>query len=183
MDKELINYSQCWEDPQILVEALSIHKDDCVLSVTSGGDNTLALLLAGAKKVVSVDLNAGQNHLLELKMAAAKSFSYEEYLEFLGVRKSERRATLFEKISEGLFPTAKLWWLRHPALINRGVIHCGRFERFTRWFARYLLPLIHSKKMISKLLSCRNVDEQKLFYKDHWDSSDGDSFLVWLQTD
>ncbi|KKQ58126.1 MAG: S-adenosylmethionine:diacylglycerol 3-amino-3-carboxypropyl transferase-like protein [Microgenomates group bacterium GW2011_GWC1_38_14] len=170
MNKESINYSQCWEDPRILLEALVIGKEDCVLSVTSGGDNTLALLLAGPKKIFSVDLNAAQNHLLELKRAAAKNLNYEEYLEFLGVQESARRMKLFRNIHTDMPSVSQVWWLSHTSLIKQGLVNCGRFERFTSWFARYLLPLIHSKKIISKLLSCRNIDEQKVFYRDWWDT-------------
>lgn len=170
MNEESINYSQCWEDPQILLEALSIDKEDHVLSVTSGGDNTLALLLAGPKKVFSVDLNAAQNHLLELKRVAAKNLNYEEYLELLGVRESARRMKLFRNIYANMPPVSQVWWLSHTSLIKQGPVNCGRFERFTSWFARHLLPLIHSKKITSKLLSCRNIDEQKVFYRDQWDT-------------
>ncbi|MDP3697021.1 MAG: BtaA family protein [Candidatus Taylorbacteria bacterium] len=170
MDKELINYSQCWEDPQILLGALSINKDDHVLSITSGGDNTLTLLLAGPEKVFSVDLNAAQNHLLEFKRIAAGKLNYKEYLELLGVRKSERREVLFKKIAANMSSDSQAWWADHTASIKQGAINCGRFERFTRWFARYLLPFIHSQKTISKLLSCHNIDEQKIFYRDHWNT-------------
>lgn len=170
MDKERINYSQCWEDPQVLAEALSISPDDHVLSITSGGDNTLALILEGPQEVVSIDLNPAQNHLLELKMGAAKSLDYQEYLEFLGIKESTRRTALFEKVSRNMPATTKAWWLRHLDLVRRGAVHCGRFERFTAWFARSLLPLVHSTKTISRLLSCRTVDEQKILYRGEWDS-------------
>lgn len=170
MEKIHINYSQCWEDPLVLAEALSIRPDDCVLSITSGGDNTLALLLSGPQKILSIDLNHVQNYLIELKIAAAKGLNYEEYLTFLGVMESRDRVMLFEKICHNLSPAAKAWWSDHSHLIQRGVVHCGRFERFTAWFAQYLLPLIHSKKTISRLLSCHTVDEQKILYRDVWDS-------------
>lgn len=179
MNKESINYSQCWEDPQILLEALLIDKEDCVLSVTSGGDNTLALLLAGPKKIFSVDLNAAQNHLLELKRVAAKNLNYEEYLELLGVRESARRMKLFRNIYADMPQSSQVWWLNHTSLIKQGPVNCGRFERFTLWFARYLLPLIHSKKITSRLLSCRNIDEQRIFYRDQWDTKRW-RFFFWL---
>ena len=34
MSTERINYSQCWEDPRILIEALGINSEDSVLSLT-----------------------------------------------------------------------------------------------------------------------------------------------------
>lgn len=169
MNKETINYSQCWEDPRVLAGALAINSGDSVLSITSGGDNTLALLLSGPQKIVSVDLNPAQNYLLELKLAAAKSLNYQEYLEFLGVVESKRRIILFERVRSYVSSSANVWWSKHLPLIEQGVINSGRFERFTAWFARYVLPLIHSRETIRKLLSSRNIKEQGTFYRDTWD--------------
>ncbi len=154
----------------VLSEALAVTARDRVLSITSGGDNTLSLLLEGPQGVVSIDRNAAQNHLLALKVAAARYLNYEEYLEFLGVRESRRRMALFEKLYDGLPPEAQAWWRRHPGYLQRGAIHSGRFERFTAWCARYLVPLIHSKKMVARLLSCQTIDEQRQLYRRAWDS-------------
>jgi S-adenosylmethionine-diacylglycerol 3-amino-3-carboxypropyl transferase len=170
MDREIINYSQCWEDPHVLTEALSIHPTDHVLSITSGGDNTLHLLLAGAKNVDAVDFNPVQNHLLELKKVAPKCLTYEEYLELMGVRNSKRRYALFEKVRTALSPAADTWFFTHRHLIEKGVIHCGRFERFTVSFAHYILPLIHSKQTILEFLTCNNIQEQGNFYHRRWNS-------------
>lgn len=170
MNKERINYSQCWEDPQILIEALSIRPDDTVLSITSGGDNTAALLLASSQKVVSIDLNPTQNYLLELKIAAAKNLNYDEYLEFLGVTKSKDRTQFFEKVRPFLSHGTNAWWSEHKDLLDIGVANCGRFERFTAWFARYILPFVHSKRTITKFLSVESLEEQRNFYRNRWDS-------------
>lgn len=50
----------------------------------SAGDNTLNLLLAGPKKIVAVDLSPAQNAVLELKIAAIKNLTYDDYLLILG---------------------------------------------------------------------------------------------------
>lgn len=46
---------------------LKINNDDTVLTLTSGGCNSLNLLLHGAGHLVSVDCNPAQSALLELK--------------------------------------------------------------------------------------------------------------------
>jgi S-adenosylmethionine-diacylglycerol 3-amino-3-carboxypropyl transferase len=170
MDKQQINYSQCWEDPQVLVEALSIHPADRILSVTSGGDNTLALLLAGAGNVISVDLNPIQNYALEVKKTAPKYLTYKEYLELMGVTKSKSRQKLFENMRAGLSAAADAWLSTHRHVIDQGLIHAGRFERFTLFFAHKVLPFIHSKQTIANFLACHTPEEQQAFYKNHWDS-------------
>ena len=49
------------------LQVLKINNDDTVLTLTSGGCNSLNLLLHGAGHVVSVDCNPAQSALLELK--------------------------------------------------------------------------------------------------------------------
>ena len=44
VDFSAIRYAQCWEDADILLEALDIQEGDTCLSIASGGDNTLAML-------------------------------------------------------------------------------------------------------------------------------------------
>ena len=50
-----IRYAQCWEDADILLEALDIEPGHTCLSIASAGDNTLALAGAGAGRVIAVD--------------------------------------------------------------------------------------------------------------------------------
>lgn len=170
MDKELINYSQCWEDAQVLLEALGATKKGSVLSITSGGDNTFALLLGGADSVVSIDVNAAQNHLLELKRTAASTLKYPEYLEFLGVTTSEQRLALYDVVRPLLPETSAEYWSRQLEFIEDGVIHCGRFERFNKRFRNHVLPLIHSQYTIKEFLTQSSLQAQRLFYRTRWDS-------------
>jgi S-adenosylmethionine-diacylglycerol 3-amino-3-carboxypropyl transferase len=177
MNTETINYSQCWEDPKILLEALDINPNDEVLSVTSGGDNILALLIALPQHIVSVDMNTAQSYLLELKMAAAQSLSYNEYLEFLGVNESNARLDLYKKVSLRLSNSAREWWAVHESYIKAGPINCGRFEKFTALFAKRILPMIHNHKTIKQLLSFDNIEEQRVFFQTRWNSSRWRFFL------
>lgn len=170
MSFDTINYSQCWEDSEILIEALNVDPDDKILSITSGGDNTLALLIASPNSIVSIDMNALQNYLLELKIAAAVSLSYDEYLEFLGVTESNKRLDLYKRVNSKLSNAAQEWWAAHSADIEVGLINCGRFERFTSLFAKRILPFIHSNKTIKQLLSFADIKEQRVFYKTRWNS-------------
>ena len=167
---ENLLYSQCWEDPRILIEALGINSDDSVLSITSGGDNALALLLSGPKKIVSIDLNAAQNYLLELKCAAVAGLTYPEYLEFLGVTPSKRRLALYDSVRPHLSALAADWWSRQSSLLEKGAIHCGRFERFNRRFRRHVLPLVHSRRTIREFLVQATLEGQRSFYRERWNS-------------
>jgi len=163
-----IYYSQCWEDPKVLMEALAIEPNSAVLSVTSGGCNTLALLLENPTSIIAFDINPIQNYLFELKIAALKNLDYNEFLEFVGVSNSDSRMAIFKKIKSNLTPRALKWWLENQRLIEKGIIHSGKFEKYLSIFRKHILPLIHSKKTIQKLSSLKNLAEQRSFYKDHW---------------
>ncbi len=69
-DFSLIRYAQCWEDADILLEALAIKPGDDCLSIGSAGDNALALLSRRPGRVVVIDLNPSQLACLELRVAA-----------------------------------------------------------------------------------------------------------------
>jgi S-adenosylmethionine-diacylglycerol 3-amino-3-carboxypropyl transferase len=107
---ERLLFAQCWEDPQMDFEALNVNRDSVVLSVTSGGCNTLSLATREPARVIAVDLNPTQNFLLELKMAGARRLSHGEYLELLGVRDSRARWDLYQSLRAELAPDARSYW-------------------------------------------------------------------------
>jgi len=170
MSNDVINYSQCWEDSDILQEALNVSKDDVVLSVTSGGDNTLALLARDPKKIVAIDINRTQNYLIELKLAAIQALTYPEFIKFIGMENSINRIPLFEKCKPFLTPESYEWWIKHQPLIKKGIIHIGKFEKFITGFRRYVLPFIHSKKTIKEFTALPSIQKQRVFYKRRWNS-------------
>jgi len=168
--KNKIYYSQCWEDPEILAQALEIRSDDTVLSVTSGGCNTLALALKGPKHIVALDVNPAQNYLLELKIAAIKSLGYEEFLKFIGISESIDRLVIFEGIKPQMSTEAQLWWSSRTNLIQIGILHIGKFEKYLSTFRNFFLPFIHSQETINQLSLLKIVSKQEDFYKNKWDN-------------
>lgn len=165
-----IRYSQCWEDPKLLYEGLQITPEDDVLSISSGGCNTLALLLENPRSVTAIDFNLSQNCLLELKVAALQNLDYADFIAFLGVRPIEYRWKLYQNIRTGLSPTARGYWDSQHTMIERGVLHVGRFENYLRMFRQTILPLVHTHRTIEKLLSLRTLEEQQQFYDRTWDN-------------
>ena len=51
-----VRYSQCWEDADILVEALDVQPGDVCLSIASAGDNAIVLLTRHPSRVIALDL-------------------------------------------------------------------------------------------------------------------------------
>ena len=83
---DFIRYSTCWEDANVLCKALDVKKNDKVLSVCSGGDNSFSLLTNEPSLVVAVDINKTQLYLAELKKVAIRNLSQQATIEFLGYR-------------------------------------------------------------------------------------------------
>jgi S-adenosylmethionine-diacylglycerol 3-amino-3-carboxypropyl transferase len=168
MDK--ISYAQCWEDPDVLIEGLNISDKDTVLSIASGGDNTFALLLKNPKQIIAVDQNPAQVYLVELKMKAIQLFDYSDFIEFIGVRSSDKRRTLYHKIRSFLSKEARDYWDSHSDSIDLGIIHCGKFEQYFSIFRKYILSLIHKPDTIAKLFQQKEGQDQYYLYHTKWNT-------------
>src|SRR5438067_648777 len=76
-------FAQVREDPIVELEALDPGPNDRVVVISSGGCTALSLLAAGAGRVDAVDLNATQNHIVELKVAVLRRLDHDAALGFL----------------------------------------------------------------------------------------------------
>lgn len=166
-----IVYSNVWEDPELNRLSLHVKPTDSVLSITSGGCNSLNLLLEGPERVVSIDLNPAQLALLELKIAAIKELSHEDFLELLGAeffgerRKyhPEHRLTLYDRVARHMSAEAREFFERNPQLITSGLVMCGRVERFFTLY-RKAHSLLYAFDPVQKLFFCNSVEEQRRVY-------------------
>ena len=77
---EKIKYANCWEDADLLLSNANLSKGNNIISIASGGDNSLALLTTSPKKLIAVDTNVAQLYLCELKAAAFSELQYEDML-------------------------------------------------------------------------------------------------------
>lgn len=163
-----INYAQCWEDEDILQEALAVGPGDRVLSICSGGDNSIKLALAGAH-VVAVDLSPAQIAVAELKLVGGH-LEYPEHLQLLGLLEGGRRVLLYHRVREHLSEASRAYWDANEGTIRIGLLGLGRFERYLETFRTKLLPLVHRKATIDDFLGCQSVEEQAEFYAARWDN-------------
>ena len=74
---EKVGYSTVWEDERIIEDGLRPKPGETVLSITSGGDFSLQLLLHDVT-VHSIDFNPRQTYLLDFKRAAAVELDHDE---------------------------------------------------------------------------------------------------------
>ncbi len=176
--KKNINYSSCNEDTFSELKALEINRDDVVLAVTGGGARALDLLIAKPKKIIAIDVNPLQNHLLELKMAAIKSLSYEKYVEFLGLRDYKQRLSLYHQICPDLSHEARSYWDAQSMMIKKGVIYQGRWERYFKTLS--LVVKIFRRKKVKKLFSFTDIEEQREFCQKEWNTKVWKSFIRFV---
>lgn len=159
-----LRYANCWEDSRIIREGLSIRPGEKGLSVASGGDNALFLLTADPAEIVAFDWNHSELACTELKMAGFRELSHAELLAFLGVRPSGKRQESYRKLREVLSESSRAYFDRHPEIIRRGLIHCGKFERYFQLFRRGIAPLFCSSRRLSEFCRLRKPEEQRAFY-------------------
>lgn len=165
-----IRYAQCWEDADILLEALDIKPHDVCLSIASAGDNALAMVSKGPQWVMALDLSAAQLACLELRVAAYRELSHPELLQLLGSAPSKDRPELYGRCRLQLSPSAREFWDCHRDLVARGVGAVGKFESYFALFRNRVLPLVHSRKRMERLLEGGSLLEREEFYAQKWNT-------------
>ena len=172
---ETLNYASSNEDSASEMKALQIKETDSILCITGSGGRTLDLLICNPSSIVSIDFNPCQNYLLELKMEAIRHMEYAGFLGFLGVTESRDRLKNYVRLESGLSAGAKDFWARNIAMIEKGVIYQGRWERYFRRLAR-LVRLFHPL-LLRKLCGCTTLIEQRRFRESCWSTSEWRAFL------
>ena len=183
-----IRYAQCWEDADILLDALDIQSHHVCLSIASAGDNTLAMLSRSPKRVIAVDLNPAQIACLELRVAAYRELTHPELLVLIGaINESEHgnkisfratynpqvtklRTDLYRRCRGQLSPNTREFWDARLNAIAQGIGTAGKFEHYLTIFRQYILPLIHNREDIITFLKEDNPEKRKKFYEKRWNN-------------
>jgi S-adenosylmethionine-diacylglycerol 3-amino-3-carboxypropyl transferase len=166
---DYVRYANCWEDADVLCQALQPATGKRILSIASGGDNSFALAAAGAE-VIAVDLSDAQLAMLELKRAAIRALDYDALLSFIGVRPHADRAGTYARLAPALPANARAFWDAHPDDVNRGLVNAGKFERYFRTFRRRIVPLFHNRHAVDELLREKTREERRAFYDRVWNN-------------
>lgn len=169
-DFPVVRYAQSWEDPGSLTKALAVTPEDDVLSIGSSGDNSFAILLNSPRSLTLIDRNPAQIFLIELKMRAIRALDYEDFAGFIGARDCSVRLQLYKSVRAGLSDESRRYWDEHPESILKGVIHCGKLEKYFAILRRFMLPLVHTKDSIEQLLKSETLEEQRNFYEQVWNN-------------
>ncbi len=163
-----VRYANCWEDADILIEALAPRGRHCV-SIGSAGDNSFSLLAAGASQVTITEMNPAQVACIKLRIAAYQTLSHREFLTLLGETDGERHP-LYQKCHPHLDPGTRAYWDHFPGHITRGFGRVGKFENYFNLFRNKVLPLVHPKKKIQSLLEPKSREQREAFYESEWNT-------------
>jgi S-adenosylmethionine-diacylglycerol 3-amino-3-carboxypropyl transferase len=167
-----IRYAQCWEDADILLQALDVQPGHRCLSIASAGDNTLALLSRGPERVVAIDYNPSQIACLELRVAACQELQHSELLQLIGSRPCRDRQKLYARCRPLLSPESRCFWDANSPAVQQGIGSAGKFERYFGLFRERVLTLVHTRTRVQRLLSGHqgNTEARQRFYQQRWDT-------------
>lgn len=166
-----IRYAQLWEDADVLVAALADKRGGTFVSIASAGDNALALLTLDPQKVIAVDLSPAQITCLQFRIAAMRLLPWQEFVELMGARASDRRGVLFDRVVATLPAAEQAFWTpKRDAVIAFGLGGIGKFEHYFRIFQRRLLPLVHSRRTIDSVFVSRPRHARQAFLDTSWNN-------------
>jgi S-adenosylmethionine-diacylglycerol 3-amino-3-carboxypropyl transferase len=166
----LVRYAQCWEDADVLLEGLDVRPGDACVSIASAGDNTLALLARSPSRVVALDMNAAQLACVELRVAAYRELEHGDLLELVGSRPSTRREALYRRCRPWLSTDARAFWDSRESDVRRGIGCAGRFEGYFALFRSRVLPLVHTRSRVERLMRGGSPEQRAAFYERDWDT-------------
>ncbi len=164
-------YNQCWEDPAIDNEVLNIVPDDRMVMITSAGCNALDYLIRGPAHIQCVDVNPHQNALLELKLAAIETLSYEQFFEMFGKgRIRDNRRIYREQLRKRLSESARRIWDRRIGYFDAngvGLYFHGTAGFFARCMLFYLNTWCGLRSELRDFQQICNLRQQATFYRMH----------------
>lgn len=159
-------FNQSWEDPETDRWALAIQPDDTLVTIASAGDNALAITLTEPRKVIAIDQNPAQIHLLRLKIVAAQCLDYPDFWHLFSLDPAPFSHSLYHhKLRPHLEPDTRAFWDANMGLFRAGLGRAGRFGR-TLWLLRTYLRLLCGRRALEDFFLCESPIQQAVFYRE-----------------
>ena len=160
-------FAMDWEDPATQARALDVRTDDVVLAITAGGCNVLDLALAEPAKLYCLDGNAAQSHLLELKIAAARTLDHDTFFDIFAARAPSRIRDVYGRIRAQLSPSARAFWDRNLGVVAGNLYHAGRIGLYLRLVRTLLRAFRLSPHTLAELVDAPDLAAQRRWFDTH----------------
>lgn len=176
-----LNYSLSNEDTQIEYEIMPLGANR-VFSIAGSGARCLPLLAKNPVHMDIVDFSLPQLYLTELRIAATKALTYEEFLFFLGYRgalqgestPSHHRRHLFQKLSLG--EECRQYWLQNEEVWQKqGFILLGRWEKHFQKIGKIFRDYLQCD--FTAIFLAQSLPEQIQLYQKMWPKWRWNAFL------
>ena len=162
-------FTHNWEDPESDHLALQIKEGESIMAITSGACNVLGFLLFNPGIIYSCDINPTQSYLLELKIAAIKTLTFDEFISFAGLKVYENRLKLYERIKPFLSQDASIFWDNQQKILVNGFFMNGKYERFIIVAGKFM-NFLQGRKRIRGLLAEKSKEEQEIYFDKVWNT-------------
>jgi S-adenosylmethionine-diacylglycerol 3-amino-3-carboxypropyl transferase len=169
--EDQLRYSNVWEDYLCLEGAARTMERPMrsALSIGGAGDNALSLLLFNPERLVILDLSPAQMALVELKIAAIRHLTFNEFLNLFGYLQTEPgRAELLERLQPHLSEGARDFWHVRRNLLNDGIAESGRLDGYFKKFRDLVLGQVWKAETFAAMVHAPNLEDQVR----HWQSGD-----------
>lgn len=159
-----------WEDGLSDETAIGPMAGKRLFCISSGGCNAIGFLRFAPDRIDSLDINPAQTWLIELKQAAFRRLDHPAMLAFLGLRPHpDRVKTYRNELTRDLSAEARNFWDANQALIEKGILFQGRFERFIR-LAALFIRLLQGPAKTRRAFELEGPEEQARFFDEHWNN-------------
>jgi betaine lipid synthase len=163
-------YHQSWEDPREDMKVLDLKDTDVCLTLTSGGCNTLNLLIEGAKQVYSVDINPAQTALLELKCIAMRHLKYEDFWKLFGKGKHENMDEIYYKdLAPFLSDSSRHFWDKKKYYFHHGLYHHGSMGKISKYL-HYFFKMTGMQHQVDRIVKASTMELQVSMWNKLWKS-------------
>lgn len=153
--------------------------------LTSAGCNALDYLLDSPIEIHTIDVNARQNALLQLKLRLIEHGTYEELYALFGDGSHPEYQKIYKKIRPGLPDYAQEFWDDKISYFNAKTVKKSFYYRGTSGSVAWLIvntlirPNHRVRDMVAALIDAKTLDEQKAIYAE-LEKSFWNTFSRWL---
>lgn len=162
-------FTQSWEDPVSDIKALDGIVGKTVMSITSGGCNSLGFLRHDPKVIYAVDINPVQSWVMDLKVAAMRALDHAEFVAFLGLKPAPDRAKVYAALRGQLQPAAAEFWDQRADIVAAGFLGKGKFEQYTQRTGK-MMRMLQGRKRVAGLFVEKSAEAQAAYFDQRWNT-------------